>query len=157
MKRLSLLSLLLLPGLAAGAADEGKLAFEKACARCHTVTPQGQSKGKGKRAQAAKPLPTEKRGRGTDLGPLIPKRTPEQLRTWIAAPNQVKPKTTCDTRLLPATDRDLLLSYLAHSLHPPPPSREELLRQQLKQDLAARRAQQLRKANDPSRRSQGKK
>ncbi|NVJ07686.1 c-type cytochrome [Myxococcus sp. AM001] len=156
MKRLSLLSLLLLPGLAAGASDEGKLAFDKACAGCHTVTPQAQ--GNGKRTKtAAKPIPTEKRGRGTDLGPLILKRTPEHLRAWIAGPNQVKRKTTCDTRLLPVNDRELLLTYLAQSIHPPPPSREELLREQLKQDLATRRAQKQRKAIDPSRRSQGKK
>ncbi|WP_050989127.1 c-type cytochrome [Corallococcus macrosporus] len=156
MKRLFLLSLLLLPGLAVGAADAGKLAFDKACAGCHTVTPQGKDKGK-RAMKAARPIPTERRGRGTDLGPLIPKRTPEQLRTWIAKPNQVKPKTTCDTRLLPADDRDLVLNYLAHSIHAPAPTREELLRQQLKQDLATRQAQKQRKANDPSRRSPRKK
>ncbi|QDE94708.1 c-type cytochrome [Myxococcus xanthus] len=155
MKRLSLLSLLLLPGLAAGATDEGKLAFDKACASCHTISLQSQ--GSGKTATAAKPAPAKQRGRGIDLGPLIPKRTPEQLRTWIASPTQVKPKTSCDTRLVRVDDRDLLLNYLAVSIHPPPPSREELLRQQFQQDLATRQAQQQRKANDPSRRSQGKK
>ncbi|MFP2959580.1 c-type cytochrome [Myxococcus sp. 1LA] len=158
MKRLFLMSLLLLPGLAVGAVDDGKRSFDKACAGCHTITPQGQDKGKGQRSKSAsRPIPTERRGRGTDLGPLIPKRTPEQLRTWVAKPNQVKPKTSCDTRLLPEADRDLVLNYLAQSIHAPAPTREELLRQQLKQDLATRQAQKLRKANDPSRRSKGKK
>ncbi len=155
MKRLLLSSMLLLPGLALGASDEGKLAFEKACARCHTVTPQGQ--GGAKSATAAKPALTRKRGGGKDLGPLVPQRTPEQLRTWIAGPTQVNPKTSCDTRLLPEEDRDRVLTYLALSLHPPPPPREELLRQQLKQDLEKRRVQKQRKAHDPSRNSQGKK
>lgn len=63
----------------------------------------------------------------------------------------------CDTRLLPDGDRELLLSYLALSLHPTPPTREEQLRLQLKQDLAARQAQKQRQADEPSRRSQGKK
>ncbi|WP_434346568.1 c-type cytochrome [Myxococcus virescens] len=157
MKRLSLLSLLLVPGLAVGAANEGKLAFDKACARCHVITPQAQG-GSGKNATAAKkPTPIKKRGRNIDLGPLVPQRTPEQLRTWIAGPTQLKPKTNCDTRLLPEADRDLLINYLAVSIHPTPPSREELLRQQLKEDLATSRAQKQRKANDSSRRSQGKK
>lgn len=151
MNRLILLSLLLLPGLASSAADEGKLAFEKACARCHVVTAQGQKQAK------AKAPTTRKRGPSVDLGPIVPARTPDQLRTWVAGPNRVKPKTSCDTRLLPEDERELLLNYLALSLHPTPPTREEQLRQQFQQDLAARKAQKQRQANEPSRRSQGKK
>ncbi len=92
-----------------------------------------------------------------DLAPLVQQRTPEQLRTWISGPHRINPKTNCDTRLLPDSDRELLLNYLAVSLHPPPPTREELLRQQLKNDLAARSEQKQRKANDAARRAQGKK
>ncbi|WIG94435.1 c-type cytochrome [Myxococcus sp. SDU36] len=155
MKRLSLLSIILIPGLAVSATDEGKLAFEKACARCHTVTPQ--SHGTGKSTTASKPAPPKTRTRAIDLGPLLSQRTPEQLRTWIAAPTQVNRKTNCDTRLLPEADRDLLFTFLALSIHPPPPQREETLRKQLQQDLEARRARKQRKAQDLSRPSQGKK
>ncbi|QDE87774.1 hypothetical protein BHS06_01780 [Myxococcus xanthus] len=153
MNRLILLSLLLLPGLASSATDEGKLAFEKACARCHVVTAQGQKKAKA----AAKAPNSRRREPSVDLGPVVPMRTPDQLRAWLAGPNQIKPKTGCDTRLLPDGDRELLLTYLALSLHPTPPTREEQLRLQLKQDLAARQAQKQRQADEPSRRSQGKK
>ena len=156
MTRLLLLPLLLLPGLAVGAANEGKLAFEKACARCHSVSPVTQDQ-QNKSSAASKIKPRQKRGRSMDLAPMVQQRTPEQLRTWIAGPHRLNPKTNCDTRLLPDSDRELLLNYLAVSLHPTPPTREDLLRQQLKKDLADRSAQKQRKANDAARRAQGKK
>ncbi|AKQ69725.1 hypothetical protein A176_006637 [Myxococcus hansupus] len=58
---------------------------------------------------------------------------------------------------MPDGDRELLLNYLAIGIHPPPPTREELLRQQFEKDLAASRDQKQRKANDAARRAQGKK
>ncbi|MFP2931220.1 hypothetical protein ACLESO_39725 [Pyxidicoccus sp. 3LG] len=154
MKRSTFLPSLLmlsLPGLAS-AQDGGRTAFEKACAQCHTVSPPAQSSAR----KAMKSNLRDEPVRGPDLGELVPKRSPEKLRAWIEAPNSVRKEARCDTRLLADGDLELVLGYLAISTQPPPPPREELLRQQLKKDLAERRAQKQRKAHNPSRPSQGK-
>jgi cytochrome c len=139
MTRKHLLALLLLPALA-GAEDGGESAFNTACARCHSAPP-GSAKSAG--AQSAL---------GPALDALLTGRTPQQLRAWVRAPQQVRPDTRCDTRLLAAGDVDVLLSYLATRAQPPPPPRDELLRQQLQRDLAERRARKQRQPSDTARR-----
>ncbi|MCP3136544.1 c-type cytochrome [Pyxidicoccus xibeiensis] len=151
---LQLLLLLSLPGVAA-AQDGGRTAFDTACARCHTADTAEQHVQKSSRS-AAKSQRDEP-VRGPQLSQLLQKRTPEQLRAWIAAPNAVRKDTRCDTRLLGAGDLDLVLGYLATSAQPPPPPRDELLRQQFNKELAERRAQKQRKANHPSTLPQGRK
>ncbi|NTX54975.1 cytochrome c family protein [Myxococcus sp. CA039A] len=159
MKRLPLLALLLLPGLAA-ANPEGQSAFNNTCASCHTLTPQPSKSAlkaqKAGHARVTTPArsPLERR---VEIGKLVKERSSAELRTWITAPSEVKKETRCDTRGMNPTDLDALVAYLKTSSRPPPLSRDDQLRQQLQNDLAARRAKQRLEARESSRPEQGKK
>jgi mono/diheme cytochrome c family protein len=154
MKRTSLFTLLLLPGLAA-ASGPGEAAFNTACARCHTVgapAPKADKAALGNKAKGSKaPQARAEAGTRTNLVELMSQRTPAQVLTWIQAPHKVRRDTHCDTRLLAPEDTGALLSYVMLSVQPPAPSRQELLRQERQKDAAElrkleqERQEQLRK------------
>ncbi len=159
MKRTYLLAFLL-PGLAV-AAESGESAFNRACSSCHMVKPIDPSSKGAKNAQVARSSPDNPR---TNLVALMRARTPEQLLTWVQAPQKVNPKTACDTRLLGTTSPETVLGYVVSSMQPPAPSRKELLRQERERNRAALRAQRQRKGKKvpaapsaPSTTTQGKK
>lgn len=140
MTRMHLLTLLLLPGLAA-ASSPGESAFNTACASCHTVgapAPKGDKAASAAKGARAKVEP----GTRTNLVELMQKRTPREVRTWVQAPHKVRRDTHCDTRLLAPEDLGALLSYVMLSVQPPAPSRQELLRQERQKDAAALRKQE---------------
>ncbi|MCY1044371.1 c-type cytochrome [Corallococcus sp. bb12-1] len=144
MKRLTLLILLLAPGLASAQAG-GQTAFRKACARCHIARVDAP----GTKARPRSNLVGRYPGAGPNLGELLPKRNLSQVRTWIDAPYKVKAGTGCDTRLLAEADKDRLISFLVSRTQPPAKRRDVAQRQELEKGLAEQREQQARRKADP--------
>ena len=103
---------LLLVAVPAFASGKGELVFQKACSACHTVTPP--------KANGKSQPPPQTRGAGPDLATVVKGKTSEALRTWIAAPHRLNPKTGCDTRAA-LGDVDELLEYLYVMSRPLPP------------------------------------
>ncbi|AFE03812.1 hypothetical protein COCOR_00968 [Corallococcus coralloides DSM 2259] len=130
MKRLTPL-LLLLPVLAS-AQDRGAVAFNKACAQCHQARTPTEKQPVG-------PLGVRKPV-GPYMDQVLDKKTLAEVQTWVRSPHRINPKTDCDTRLLPPDELDALTSYLSTVVVPPAPSRRMMLRKQMTEQVAARKA-----------------
>ncbi|WP_338268336.1 c-type cytochrome [Corallococcus caeni] len=133
--RAHLIPWLLLLAPLARAENRGEDLFNQACSRCHIAQA-------ATRASPTSGLVGASKGSGPNLGELMPRRTYEQVRAWIQAPQRQRPETGCDTRMLAPSDVGALMSYLATVSQPPEPPRAERLRQELAQQVAERRARQ---------------
>ncbi|MCP3099034.1 hypothetical protein LZ198_09125 [Myxococcus sp. K15C18031901] len=162
MRQLSLLALLLLPGLA-GAEDLGERAFVRQCAGCHTLNPPPAQLAQFNKMGARRATRiTSDAERRVELGEVIHQRTVEQLEAWLKNPSLVKKKARCDTQGLLEAERHPLMAYLALSVKPPPKTREQLLQEQLEKDIAEQRSAKkspkpTAPSSSPTRPAQGKK
>jgi len=138
MRHLSLLALLLLPGLAR-AEDPLERKYIQLCSGCHTLSPTPSAAAEFNKAGArrqARSL-TDKR---VELGTLIHKRSPEQLVAWLKDPSQSNKESRCDPKGLSPAELEPMITYLSiASVKPPPPTREVLLKQQLEEDIVQQR------------------
>ena len=115
----------------AGDAARGRLAYDNACARCHSADVATGSAGA---------LSAKKSAGGPDLVRSLKARQGPFVRGWISAPGAGK-ESTCDPRALKAHEVEDLLSFLYSHAQPLPAPKLERKKAQLAQRLGEREAQ----------------
>ncbi len=105
--------------------SRGHQAFTEACARCHAATPPRDGERRW-RTEPAAPRP----GSGPDLVDVLQDRNHALVRAFVRDPQQARPGTSCDTRLLDASRYEDLMAFLVSRTSPLPPPRLVRLQRQ---------------------------